>query len=164
MTPIDAVKSVFTKYAQFRGTASRPEYWWFALLTGIVSVVHYYVPSDPHNPDLLVQSAFGIWSLGTLVPSLAVSVRRFHDAGFSGKWLLLWILPFVTFFGAMASIIGSGFFAMAPVTSSTDVGGGVLAAAAATIFAVVSIGAVAIFQVVITALPSKSAEAGNKYA
>lgn len=164
MTPFDAIKTVFTKYADFRGTASRPEYWWFALLTGIIGIVYYYLPVDPNNPNPLVSAVFGIWSIGTLLPSLAVAARRFHDAGFSAKWLLLWIIPFVTFFGAITSIVAAGFFAMAPITSSTDVGGGFLAAAAATLLGFFAIGAVAIFQLVITLLPSKSAEAGNKYA
>ena len=37
--------------------------------------------------------SMGIYSLGTGVPSLAVSVRRLHDIGRSGWWLLIGLVP-----------------------------------------------------------------------
>lgn len=44
-----------------------------------------------HNP----QPLSAIWSLVVLLPSLAVGVRRLHDTGRSGWWLLIWLIPLI---------------------------------------------------------------------
>jgi uncharacterized membrane protein YhaH (DUF805 family) len=74
-----AVRTCFKKYADFSGVATRPENWWFALfnflgslLLGLTGVVILRV----------------LWSLALIVPALSVAVRRHHDAGRSGWWLL----------------------------------------------------------------------------
>lgn len=85
-----AVKRAYLKYARFDGRASRAEYWWFQLL---------YAPM------------YGAWALAagsaslrillllclvvSIVPSLAVLVRRLHDTGHSGWWGLYLLFPFV---------------------------------------------------------------------
>ena len=79
------------RYAQFSGRAPRAEYWWFYLATWFVSLVLELV-ERPFN-DVGYLSL--IFSLATLVPTIAVTVRRFHDIGRSGWWLLILILPFV---------------------------------------------------------------------
>ena len=85
----DAVRTVLSKYADFSGRARRSEYWWFVL----AYVIAYVVVA-------LIDQAFGfpiltlILALGLLVPSLAVSVRRLHDTGRSGWWLLINLIPF----------------------------------------------------------------------
>jgi uncharacterized membrane protein YhaH (DUF805 family) len=38
MTFIDAIKICFTKYADFNGCASRPEFWWWILFTVVASI------------------------------------------------------------------------------------------------------------------------------
>ena len=147
-----AIKTVFTKYADFKGVASRSEYWWFSLFSLIMSGVL----------NALMGSL--LWSLGILIPSLAVSVRRFHDAGFSGKWLLLYLVPTILFVVAAASSI--------PVIVSAVSGtltGDALAAAIAGLIGVAVLPLVAgfamfIFNLVVSLLPSKSAANGNKYA
>lgn len=74
-----AVRTCFKKYAEFSGVASRSEYWWFALFNVLGSI-------------LLGLTGLAIlrilWSLALIVPGLAVAVRRHHDAGRSGWWLL----------------------------------------------------------------------------
>ena len=85
MNFVDAVKTCFTKYADFNGTASRPEYWWFFLFCFIVSLILNFV-----SPAVST-----IFSLATFVPSIAVGARRLHETNRSGWWQLLWIVPLV---------------------------------------------------------------------
>ena len=79
----DAVRTGFRKYATFSGTATRPEYWWFALFNFVVGVA---------LSALQWTAVSNIWSLALLVPSLAVGVRRLHDTGRSAWWLLTGLL------------------------------------------------------------------------
>jgi len=82
---------VLKKYAVFSGRARRKEYWMFVLFNVIISVVLSFVEG-------LVGSAgvIGIlYSLAVLVPGLAVSVRRLHDTGRSGWWVLINLIPLV---------------------------------------------------------------------
>ena len=69
----EAIKSVFSKYATFSGRARRSEFWYFFLFNVLVSLVLSIIP-------FLSILSF-IWALGVLVPTLAVTVRRFHDIG-----------------------------------------------------------------------------------
>ena len=102
-----AASRFWRKFAVFSGRASRSEYWWWALIAFVISFVLQFVGSlmfggglfiDPTNPSLdprqlllpLVPSL--VWSLATLVPSLAVTVRRLHDTNRTGWWYLL-VLP-----------------------------------------------------------------------
>ena len=71
---ITSIKTCFTKYADFNGRASRSEYWWFFLATFIVS----YIPFIGF-----------IASIAALLPSIAVAVRRMHDTGHSGWFVLI---------------------------------------------------------------------------
>ncbi|NMH87888.1 DUF805 domain-containing protein [Flavivirga algicola] len=84
-------------YANFSGRARRQEYWVFFLfqiglffLLGFVSVA---------LEDLFENSLFGIiiigYLLGTLIPWLAVNVRRLHDTGKSGGYLFINLIPLV---------------------------------------------------------------------
>jgi uncharacterized membrane protein YhaH (DUF805 family) len=96
MTPVEWAKRPIEKYAEFSGRASRPEYWWFVLAL----VVAYLVISTVENILGLDHMAgpYGILSLllmlGTLVPSLAVGVRRLHDTNRSGWWMLIAVVPY----------------------------------------------------------------------
>jgi uncharacterized membrane protein YhaH (DUF805 family) len=80
-----AVKTCFSRYVDFNGRAARPEFWWFALFCFIGGVVLGQV-------NHLLSTLF---SLGTLLPSLAVGARRLHDMDKSGWWQLLWLLPII---------------------------------------------------------------------
>lgn len=82
---IEATKLFFTRYADFKGRSRRSEYWWASLATFIVSTVLTAIV-----PDLV-----GIWNLVILVPGFAISVRRLHDIGKSGWWVLLNFIPLV---------------------------------------------------------------------
>jgi uncharacterized membrane protein YhaH (DUF805 family) len=81
---VDSVRTCLRKYAVFSGVASRSEYWWFFLFNFVIDVVF----------GLIGQLTFrSIVELVLFLPSLAVGVRRMHDAGRSGWWILTTIIP-----------------------------------------------------------------------
>ncbi|BDR53600.1 hypothetical protein KIM372_15070 [Bombiscardovia nodaiensis] len=103
---IAAIKRFFTKYADFSGRASKGEFWWSILFIFLVSVVLGIITAPLHSTD--VSNIVGyIWDLIVLVPVLAVTTRRVHDANMSGWWTAL---PAVLFIGgaAIASNVASG--------------------------------------------------------
>ena len=123
MTFGQSVKHVFGNYATFQGRASRSEFWWWYLFTSIVSFI-VFIPVIPWYTELLNASVsetvalpaltglatFGlilstIWSLAILIPTIAVAIRRLHDTGRSGWWLLLWFLSCCFGIGAIILII-----------------------------------------------------------
>src|SRR5688500_8500448 len=87
---------VLRQYVDFNGRARRTEYWMFALFTIIISIVLGLL-------DLMLGLTFVegstsgwlglIYGLATLLPSLGVGVRRLHDTGRSGWWLLIGLVP-----------------------------------------------------------------------
>jgi uncharacterized membrane protein YhaH (DUF805 family) len=89
---INAFKLVVAeRYAEFSGRAGRAEYWWFFLANVLISVGFNILG---RASGLFVFLGFLV-SIALLVPSLAVAVRRLHDIGRSGLWLLLVLLPIV---------------------------------------------------------------------
>ena len=164
MNFVTAIKTVFTKYTDFKGVATRAEYWWFALFSLIVAVVLDAAMGDPNDPSVVASGISLVWSLGILIPSFAVSVRRFHDAGFSGKWLLLYLVPTILFFVAAASSIP---VILAAVTGTLT--GEALAAEIVPLLGIIALPlisgfAIWVFNLVVSVLPSKAAAEGNKYA
>lgn len=88
----DAVKTVLTeKYVDFNGRASRSEFWWYVLFAFIASAVLQLVDNAIVGMPLLAS----IFALATLLPGLAVSVRRLHDKDKSGWFILLCLIPLI---------------------------------------------------------------------
>jgi uncharacterized membrane protein YhaH (DUF805 family) len=83
-------------YANFSGRARRKEYWLFTLYNIIIFVALVFLGAMVGFPrgaeGVFVFVAF--YMVGVLIPALAVSVRRLHDTGRSGWWLLLYFVPF----------------------------------------------------------------------
>ena len=75
---------VLQNYATFKGRASRSEYWYFVLFNIIFSIVLGFVSGIVDLPIL-----YTIYSLVLLIPSIAVAVRRMHDVGKSGWFILI---------------------------------------------------------------------------
>lgn len=120
----DAIKRFFQRYAQFRGYASRSEFWWVMLFLFILQIVGYVVVVAPllaavaaSSGDLSTNESgaaaagagtlilgfiFLVLFLALIVPTISLSVRRLHDAGQSG-WLVL--INFVPYVGTIAPII-----------------------------------------------------------
>ncbi|MGJ8683528.1 MAG: DUF805 domain-containing protein [Nonlabens sp.] len=89
---MEAVKVSFEKYADFEGRARRTEFWYFRLFQIIVvlGLAFLCVPLAVIEERLIVLPIILIiiFAIGTILPSLASSVRRLHDTGNSG-WLIL---------------------------------------------------------------------------
>lgn len=97
----ESLTSVFNKYATFTGRARRSEYWWFSGCYFVIQIVFNFASlgmtvgamsgeisyNDPTYS--MFQTMSVVLGLGLLLPSLAVTVRRFHDIGKSG-WNILW--------------------------------------------------------------------------
>jgi uncharacterized membrane protein YhaH (DUF805 family) len=79
------------KYAVFSGRARRKEYWLFFLFAYIVYAVVGGIAAATHASALF--ALFGIIYLAFLLPAWGVAVRRLHDTGRSGWWLLFGIVP-----------------------------------------------------------------------
>lgn len=80
-----AISVCLGKYATFSGRASRSEYWYFVLFTALVSFALALVEVAATGGETTVMS--DLFSLATLLPSLAVGVRRLHDINRSGWWI-----------------------------------------------------------------------------
>ena len=89
MSPIEAIKICYSKYANFEGRASRSEYWYFTiyiyLTLGLVSLLTPALTSL-EVPFIIFLLIFG---LGNFLPQIGAAVRRLHDINVSGWWLLL---------------------------------------------------------------------------
>lgn len=98
MSFFDAIKSYFKNYATFKGRARRSEFWFTVLFTFLVSAALSIIFPGPTEMvwDMEVEqtsAAENLWSLATLVPSLAVTWRRLHDVGRSGKYFFFILIP-----------------------------------------------------------------------
>lgn len=80
------------KYATFSGRARRKEYWMFVLFYILFSFATGLLLGIVGAPASVVALVNAVYVLGLLIPSISVGVRRMHDAGYSGWWL---IVPFV---------------------------------------------------------------------
>lgn len=112
-----AISRFFKNYANFSGRASRSEYWWATLFTSLVVIVAYVliavtggIASAQERSGggvglLAVTGVVGIllliFSLGVLLPTLAISWRRLHDANFAGPF---WFLT-LTYIGALVVLV-----------------------------------------------------------
>ena len=89
----NAVKSGFRNYANFKGRASRSEFWWFILFGQVIQTVS-------QNISATIASLI---SLGLIIPNLSVQFRRLHDIGRSAKWM---IWPLASLLGAVLAFVG----------------------------------------------------------
>ena len=85
MTFQESVKVCFSKYADFGGRATRSEYWWFFLFILLVSA----------GASLFSNTLSALFSLATLLPSIAAATRRLHDTNRSGWWQLIILVPVI---------------------------------------------------------------------
>jgi uncharacterized membrane protein YhaH (DUF805 family) len=104
---VDAIKRGFKKYAAFKGRASLSEYWWWVLFTNLVGftllipafLIDFATSTDggstPGTAFIVLIILLTVFYLGLAVPSLALMVRRLHDAGYSGLLVLLGLVPYL---------------------------------------------------------------------
>lgn len=107
LSPIENYRSVLTtKYADFDGRARRAEYWWFTLVNfGVIIgalVVTVILRAIAAPLGAIAALAYvAVW-LGTLVPGIAAAIRRLHDTGKSGWFMLIALIPF---FGSIILLV-----------------------------------------------------------
>lgn len=94
-----ASKDMFKKYAVFKGRTSRSDFWLAILAYFILTLIACFTLG--FTSGLLGEDASfaislsSIWFLGTILPLLAMEVRRLHDINKSGWNILLGLIPFV---------------------------------------------------------------------
>lgn len=84
---------VLQQYVDFSGRSRRKEYWMFFLINMIISYAITGISLALEMPMLATVSS--IYSIAVLIPSIAVGVRRMHDVGKSGWYLLIPIYSLV---------------------------------------------------------------------
>ena len=127
MNPVHAVASVLRNLFNFSGRASRPEYWWFFLITMVVGIVLQSQFLGLISPRSLiyfdaVNFAISIiqflLSLAVILPVVylvvmpAVAARRLHDTGRSARWLLIpcFVILVLAIIVGITTLVGSTFF------------------------------------------------------
>jgi uncharacterized membrane protein YhaH (DUF805 family) len=83
---VAATRDGFSRYADFSGVSTRSQYWYFTLALFLATLVLQFAAGD------LVTNIFTVI---TLLPSLAVSIRRMHDVGKSGWFIWVPIYNFI---------------------------------------------------------------------
>ena len=88
---------VLKQYADFNGRARRMEYWMFVLFNVMFSIILLIIDNviGLAFEDIGYGPLYLIYCLAIVIPSLAVAVRRLHDSGRSGWWILISLIPFI---------------------------------------------------------------------
>lgn len=95
---------VLKKYAVFSGRARRQEYWMFLLFDIAALIIVSIVDAIAGTSPLL----YALYALATFLPSLGVSIRRLHDQGKSGWWILVGFIPLVGWIWAIVLMATEG--------------------------------------------------------
>lgn len=78
------------QYVDFKGRARRTEYWMFVLFNAIFTAIAYII-----DYAIGIEIISTLYSIAMICPGLAVEIRRLHDIGKSGWWLLIVLIPIV---------------------------------------------------------------------
>ncbi|MDE1251249.1 DUF805 domain-containing protein [Vibrio aestuarianus] len=103
---ITAVK----KYATFSGRSRRKEYWYFFLFNLLISMFLGFIDAltgsfDPATGYGLFSS---MYTLALFIPGIAVGVRRLHDTGRTGWWLLIMLIPIIGILVLLYFMVSNG--------------------------------------------------------
>ena len=97
----EATRSFWKNYATFKGRARRSEYWFTQLFLVLTNLAAFFIDLALLGGDLERIMAMGgggivglVWILATIVPALAVLIRRLHDTDKSAWWVLIGLVPF----------------------------------------------------------------------
>lgn len=94
---------IIKKQIDFNGRTRRMNYWMYSIITSIVFIMSVIIDNltyAPFNINFFFVKEKGgyvflVWLLLTIIPTLAISVRRLHDTNKSGLWLFVSIIPIV---------------------------------------------------------------------
>lgn len=97
-----AIRSFWSRFADFKGRSRRSEYWYVQLFLVVtnLAVAGIDLALMDGDVDRFIANGGGgivglIWIFATIVPALAVLIRRLHDTGKTGWWALVGFIPFV---------------------------------------------------------------------
>ena len=97
-----AIRSFWSRFADFKGRSRRSEYWYAQLFLVVTNLAVAGIDLALMDGDLdrFIANGGGgivglIWIFATIVPALAVLIRRLHDTGRTGWWALVGLVPFV---------------------------------------------------------------------
>ena len=89
----DAAQQFFARYIDFSGRSNRGEFWFWvidailiSIAIGLLDAIFFGGETDPLS---------ALWGLVTFIPSIALSVRRLHDIGRTGWWVLIALVPLI---------------------------------------------------------------------
>lgn len=129
-----AYKKFWTRYADFSGRSSRSDYWWVVLCNFLITLPFsliaffgffiplfsefYYSKMYDYEPDLsgamagaglamFIMFLLVIYCLATIVPHLAITVRRLRDAGFHWAFIFLGVGPTIASFIPVLNILAA---------------------------------------------------------
>lgn len=108
---------VLKQYADFNGRARRKEYWMFTLFSLIIIYGTSLIAILIEMPALSIVGS--IYSIAVLIPTIAVGVRRMHDAGKSGWYLLIPIYSLIL--ACTDSETGTNKWGPNPKTGDTEI-------------------------------------------
>jgi uncharacterized membrane protein YhaH (DUF805 family) len=95
MTFGEAIKSGFNNYASFKGRASRSEFWFWYLFVVLVQII----PSAWYSAEIVSKNTgfgtvlYAIVTLGLILPTLGMQIRRLHDTNRAGGWWWIGLVP-----------------------------------------------------------------------
>ena len=103
---IQAYASFWKNYVNFKGRASRGQYWWVVLANALINVVLmtvYFTQLSVDQYGYSTVSSLGaaasgisaLYALAVIIPTLSLSIRRLHDTGRSVWWYLINFVPCV---------------------------------------------------------------------
>jgi uncharacterized membrane protein YhaH (DUF805 family) len=90
MNFVQAITSGFSNYVNFSGRAIRSEYWYWILFIILGDIVTGII-----DWAIGAQVTTSLFGLATLLPNIAVAIRRLHDLDRTGWWILLSLIPIV---------------------------------------------------------------------
>jgi len=96
----------FNNYANFSGRARRSEFWLFQLLNvSVMLVCGLFILVGGGGARFVGIGLLVFWLLISTVPSLSVTVRRFHDHNVSGWWAIgLYVVGLIPYLGVLANL------------------------------------------------------------
>jgi uncharacterized membrane protein YhaH (DUF805 family) len=92
---MDSFIDVWKKGLNFTDRATRKEFWMFTVIHYIIIILLSFVGGMLGGDSVLGSVPVGIYLVAGFVPTIAVSVRRMHDTGRSGWWVLISLVPLI---------------------------------------------------------------------
>ncbi len=102
------------KYMDFSGRSSRREYWGYSIVNALIltALLLFWIRSGDDTLHIIAALLLVGYAIAVLIPTLAVTVRRWHDLGRTGGWIMLTLIP------ALAVGLTAGWIVMARLTGA----------------------------------------------